>query len=105
MLKITDTALAQIKASMTEETNGLALRIAALQAENGAIQYGMGFDDQKSDEDAVVELDGLEILIAPGSRDLLIGATIDYVPLENEEMHFIFINPNDPNHKAPAEDN
>jgi len=104
MLKITDTALAQIKTSMTEETAGLSLRIAALQGEDGSIQYGMGFDDNKSDEDAVVELDGLEVLIAPGSRDLLIGATIDYVPLENEEMHFIFINPNDPNHKAPAVD-
>ena len=63
----------------------------------------MGFDDNKSDEDAVVELDGLEVIIAPSSRDLLIGATIDYVPLENEEMHFIFINPNDPNHKAPQD--
>ena len=104
MLKITDTALTQIKTSMSEETTGMSLRIAALQADNGSIQYGMGFDDNKTDEDVVVELDGLEILIAPGSRDLLIGATIDYVPLENEEMHFIFINPNDPNHKAP-EDN
>jgi len=101
MLKITDTALTQIKTSITEETAGMSLRVAALQADNGSIQYGMGFDDNKTDDDVVVELEGLEILIAPGSRDLLIGATIDYVPLENEEMHFIFINPNDPNHEAP----
>lgn len=103
MLKITDTALAQIKQSMTDDTAEMSLRIAALQDDNGAIQYGMGFDDNKTDEDVIVELEGLEVLIAPSSRDLLIGATIDYVPLENEEMHFIFINPNDPNHKAPQD--
>ena len=39
MLKITDTALAQIKTSMSEETAGMSLRIAALQGDNGAIQY------------------------------------------------------------------
>lgn len=103
MLKITDTALEQIKTSMSEETTGMSLRIAALQDDSGAIQYGMGFDDDKTDEDVIVELDGLEVLIAPSSRDLLIGATIDYVALENEEMHFIFINPNDPNHKTPQD--
>ena len=103
MLKITDTALAQIKTSMSEETAGMSLRIAALQGDNGAIQYGMGFDDNKTDEDAVVELDGIEVIIAPSSRDLLIGATIDFVALEGEEMHFNFINPNDPNHKAPQD--
>jgi len=103
MLKITDTALAQIKQSMTDDTAEMSLRIAALQDDSGAIQYGMGFDDNKTEEDVIVELEGLEVLIAPSSRDLLIGATIDYVALENEEMHFIFINPNDPNHKAPQD--
>ena len=103
MLKITDTALEQIKSSTSEEMAGMSLRIAAKQADDGSIQYGMGYDDSKSEEDVVVELEGLEVLIAPSSRDLLIGATIDYVPLEDEEMHFIFINPNDPNHKAPQD--
>ena len=103
MLKITDTALTQIKASTSEEMAGMSLRIAAKQADDGSIQYGMGFDDNKSEEDVVVELEGIEVLIAPSSRDLLIGATLDYVPLEDEEMHFIFINPNDPNHKPPQD--
>ncbi|MCK4744097.1 MAG: iron-sulfur cluster assembly accessory protein [Sulfuriflexus sp.] len=103
MLKITDTALTQIKKSISEETKGMSLRIAAKQADDGSIQYGMGYDDNKAEDDVVVELEGLEVLIAPSSRDLLIGATIDYVSLEDEEMHFIFINPNDPNHKAPQD--
>lgn len=101
MLTITDAALEQIKQSITDDVAGMALRIAAAKADDDSIQYGMGFDDNKTDDDAVIELDGLEVIVAPGSRDLLIGATIDYVELEEGNMHFIFINPNDPNHKAP----
>jgi len=101
MLKITDAALAQIKKSLTDDNAGLSLRIAAAKDKDESIQYGMGFDDNKTDDDAVVDFEGLEVLIAPGSRDLLFGATIDYVALDGDTMHFIFINPNDPSHKAP----
>ncbi len=101
MLTITDAALEQIKKSMTDDNAGLSLRVAAAKDKDESIQYGMGFDDNKTDEDAVIEFDDLEVIIAPGSRDLLIGATIDYVALDGDNMHFIFINPNDPNHKAP----
>jgi len=101
MLKITEAALEQIKSSTSDETAGMSLRVAATKAADDSIQYGMGFDDNKTDEDAVVDLDGLEVIIAPGSRDLLMGATIDYVQLDDQNMHFIFINPNDPSHKAP----
>jgi len=104
MLKITDAALEQIKKSMAKDNAGLSLRIAAAKDKDDAIQYGMGFDDNKTDDDAVIELDGLEVIVAPDSRDLLIGATIDYVALDGDNMHFIFINPNDPNHKAPETD-
>lgn len=101
MLKITDAALEQIKKSMVDDNAGLSLRVAAAKDKDDSIQYGMGFDDNKTDDDAVIEFNGLEVIIAPDSRDLLIGATIDYVALDGDNMHFIFINPNDPNHKAP----
>jgi len=101
MLKISDAALEQIKKSMSESGASMSLRVAAAKGEDDAVQYGMGYDDNKTDDDAVVEFDGLEVLIAPESRDMLIGATIDYVALDGDNMHFIFINPNDPNHKKP----
>lgn len=101
MLKITDAALAQIKGSMSDETRGMALRVAASRGQDESIQYGMGFDDNKDENDAIVELDGLEVRIGASSRELLTGATIDYVQMDDNNMHFIFINPNDPSHKAP----
>jgi len=101
MLNITEAAAEQMKLSVTEETKDMPLRVAAAKMDDGSIQYGMGFDDNKADSDIVIDCDGLEILIADNCIELLSGATIDYVALEDENMHFIFINPNDPNHKAP----
>jgi len=101
MLNITEAAAEQIKLSITEETKGMPLRVAAAKMDDGSIQYGMGFDENKSDTDAVIDCEGVEVLIADNCLELLTGATIDFVELEEDNKHFIFINPNDPNHKAP----
>lgn len=98
MITITDTAIAKIKESAgQDEVQGLVLRVAAMKQDDGSIGYGMGFDEKKED-DAVVESNGIEVVIAPSSRELLIGLTIDYVTLDDGEENFIFINPNDPTH-------
>ena len=99
MITITDAAIAKIKESAEqEEVNGLSLRVAAMKQEDGSIGYGMGFDEKKENEDAVVECGGLEVIIGPSSRELLMGLTIDFVKLDDGEENFIFINPNDPTH-------
>ncbi len=61
---------------------------------DGSIVYGMGFDDER-DNDEVLECEGITVLIAPLSRDLLNGATLDFVELKPGEFQFIFINPNE----------
>jgi len=101
MLNITEAAAEQIKISVTDETKGMPLRVAVAKMDDGSFQYGMGFDENKSDDDAVIDCEGIEILVAENCRELLTGATVDYVELEDNNKHFIFINPNDPNHKAP----
>ena len=98
MITITDAAIEKIKESANQgEMQGLALRVAAMKQEDGSIGYGMGFDDKKED-DAVVDCAGIEVVVAPETKDLLIGMTIDYVKLDDGEENFIFINPNDPTH-------
>ena len=65
MITITDTAIEKIKESASQEDmQGLALRVAALKQEDGSIGYGMGFDEKK-DDDAVVDCNGIEVVIAP----------------------------------------
>ena len=44
---------------------------------------------------------GINVLVSPGSVELLTGATLDFVEINPGEQKFIFINPNDPSHKQP----
>jgi iron-sulfur cluster assembly protein len=102
MITITPQAAEQILKSAQEAGLDVAcLRLAARLGDQGAIEYGMGFDDKAEDDLQVVARD-IKVLISPGSIELLTGATIDYVEINPGELHFIFINPNDPAHKPPG---
>jgi len=81
-------------------TEGMALRLAARRLEDGLIDYAMGFDDGDHN-DSHTRSNGVEVVVAPTSTELLRDATLDYVQLEEEgEFRYIFINPNDPSHTA-----
>ncbi len=47
--------------------------------------------------------EGIQVLVSPGCVELLTGATLDFVEINPGEPRFIFINPNDPSHKAPRQ--
>jgi len=96
MITVTPQAAAQILKS----ASGAGLRLAARLDDKGVVEYGMGFDD-KAPEDVEVASNGVTILVSPGSVELLTGATLDYVELNPGEWRYIFVNPNDPSHKAP----
>ncbi len=101
MITVTPRAAAQIAKSSQQAGSGNAcLRLAARLGDKGVIEYGMGFDD-KADGDTQVVSNEVTILISPGSVELLTGATLDFVEINPGEWRFIFINPNDPSHKAP----
>jgi len=102
MIIITQKAAAQIRKS-AEQTNiqGMYLRLAARQDEDGSLLYGMGFD-AKGENDTHVVIEGIDILISGSSKELLAGATLDFVEINPGEHQFIFANPNDPSHTAPG---
>jgi iron-sulfur cluster assembly protein len=103
MITVTPQAIEQIAKSAAQAAGGSpCLRLAARLDAKGVIEYGMGLDDA-AEGDARVLCDGVTILVAPGSVELLSGATLDYVEINPGEWRFIFINPNDPSHKAPKE--
>lgn len=103
MIIITPAAAAQIKLSAEQgKTEGMSLRIAASRNDDNSIHYGMGFDDSKED-DVTVPADDIEIIVSASSAELLKNTTIDFVELEPNKFQFIFMNPNDPNYKAPSE--
>lgn len=100
MFKITPAAATQIKKNNTDD---LPLRIAAKYEEDGSIHYGMGFDDRGLDEDITIKSEGISIVIEASSVPILNDTTLDFVTLEGDEENFIFINPKDPNYKAPSD--
>ena len=103
MITVTPAAAAQIKLSAEQgKTEGMSLRIAATRNDDNSIHYGMGFDDSKED-DITVNTGDIEIIISTSSAELLKNSTIDFVELEPEKYQFIFLNPNDPDYKAPSE--
>lgn len=104
IVTFSDSAMAQIKKSASESEHGsMGLRIAARMTADETIDYGMGYDEAKED-DVQFAHDGISFMIAPDCLELLHGAHLDFVEMEDGEYHFIFLNPNDPNYKPPKDD-
>lgn len=103
MIKITPTAAKQIKISAQQgKTEGMPLRIAATKNDDDSFHYGMGFDDAR-EEDISVTSEGIEIIIAEVSAELLKDTVLDFVELEPGKSQFIFMNPGDPEYVPPSE--
>jgi iron-sulfur cluster assembly protein len=104
MIRITPAAAQQIRTAAEQSgAQDMCLRIAVTLGDNNAFEYGMGFDDRK-DSDFHTVSEGIDVVIADNQKDVLMGATLDYVELNPGEFRFIFTNPNDPAHgTAPAQ--
>lgn len=101
MITITPQAATQIrKASEQADAEDMYLRLAAKREDDGNIEYAMGFDDMGG-QDQIYTSEGIDVLISESCKDLLRGATVDYVEISTGQHEFIFLNPNDSRHQAP----
>ena len=101
-IEITQAAASQILASAQHSgMQGMPLRIAAKRNAEGSIEYAMGHDDVR-EHDSTLHYHGVDVIVAPTSTELLSGATLDYVGLEEGDSQFIFLNPNDPAYVPPV---
>ena len=100
-LVVTKSAAQQILASAESAGHqGTPLRVAAKRRSDGSVEYAMGFDESHN-EDAAIHWHGVNVIVAPTSTELLSGATLDYVELDDGSRQFIFMNPNDPHYIPP----
>lgn len=95
MLTLTPAAAHQIQSAIPPEasTEGLTLRIAARRGMDGSIEYAMGMDSERENDQTIV-VEGISLLVNEHSADLLVGVTVDFVE-ENGQPLFVFMNPND----------
>ena len=103
MFTVTRAAAKQVRRfAASGDTEELALRVTASRAGDGGIDYRMGFDDVGVD-DTLLSTNGVDVVIATADKTLLNGTVLDYVEIEPGDHRFIFLNPNDPHHRPPAE--
>jgi iron-sulfur cluster insertion protein len=93
-LVFTDNAANKVKNLIDEEgNNALKLRVFVSGGGCSGFQYGFTFDEDTSEDDTVMQKNGVTLLIDPMSYQYLIGAEIDYQ--ENlEGAQFVIKNPN-----------
>ena len=102
MITLTEAAAKQIQLSADQgQMKGMPLRLAAKRNPDHSLHYAMGFDDIPSENDHNFNSEGIDIVIADSSIELLKDTIVDYVELEPGKFNFIFLNPNDPNYVPP----
>ncbi|MDR3394690.1 MAG: iron-sulfur cluster biosynthesis family protein [Parasulfuritortus sp.] len=93
MINLTKNAAAQIaQAAQQSGSENMGLRIAARVNDAGMLEFGMGFDDERSN-DTIVESFGVTVLVHQSSAQYLQGVTIDYAESAPGESHFVFMMP------------
>lgn len=79
MITITEAANHRIKEMMAgQEDEPKFLRLGVKGGGCTGLTYGMGFDEDKKDEDVFFESNGLSVVIDPESAPLISDITIDY---------------------------
>ncbi len=93
-LVFTDAAATKVSQLIAEEGNpGLKLRVFVQGGGCSGFQYGFTFDEETNEDDAVMEKNGVTLLIDAMSYQYLVGAEIDYKD-DLQGAQFVIKNPN-----------
>lgn len=79
MIQITDSTYEKLKELLAEEGNpNLKLRVFVQGGGCSGMSYGFTFDEEKNEDDFLLDKDNVIILVDSTSIQYLSGATIDY---------------------------
>jgi iron-sulfur cluster assembly protein len=96
MFNITPAAATELLAAAARsDAEGMALRIAARPLDDGTVEFGMGFDDER-ENDETADVNGLTVLLGAKSRPYLAATVLDYVEVEPGRYDFVFIAADEP---------
>lgn len=78
-IQITNSAVAKVRALVEEEANeDLKLRVFVTGGGCSGFQYGFTFDELVAEDDAVIEKDGITVLVDAMSYPYLAGSEVNY---------------------------
>lgn len=93
-MQFSQTAANKVRGLIEEEGNErLMLRVFITGGGCSGFQYGFTFDEDREEDDTVVERDGVKLVVDPMSFQYLEGAEVDYSE-GLEGSRFIINNPN-----------
>lgn len=79
MISISESASEKIKEMLSaEETPNLFLRLGVKPGGCSGFTYGMGFDDERQEDDTYFNVNGIDVIVDPDSLKYLQGLEIDY---------------------------
>lgn len=78
-ITVSDRAARRISEILASEDGPVMLRVSVQGGGCSGFQYGFTFDDQRQDDDLVLEKDGAVVLIDQVSQMYLAGSEIDFV--------------------------
>lgn len=91
---LSDRAADKVRTLMDAEANpGLKLRVFITGGGCSGFSYGFTFDDDVAEDDAVVERDGVTMLVDAMSYQYLTGSQVDYLE-DLQGAQFVVTNPN-----------
>ena len=93
-LVFTQRAAVKVRDLIEEEGNdSLKLRVFVTGGGCAGFQYGFTFDELVADDDAIIDNDGVSLVVDAMSYQYLVGGSVDYVE-GLEGSRFIVDNPN-----------
>ncbi|HMM55528.1 MAG TPA: iron-sulfur cluster assembly accessory protein [Candidatus Desulfobacillus sp.] len=96
MFALTPAAAARvIDSARQSDAAGMPLRIAAKVEEDGRLAFGIGFDEPR-EQDLSYECEGVTLLIAPPSRELLEDMLLDFAEIAPGDWQFVFMRTSPP---------
>jgi iron-sulfur cluster assembly protein len=94
MIKLTPNAISAVEKFIKGSAEPVVgLRIAISGGGCSGFQYGMSLEQNKSEDDVVLDYGAVTLLVDPLSAPLLEGVTVDFVDSLNGSG-FKFVNPN-----------
>lgn len=78
-LLVTHNAIAKVRGLIEDEGNpDLKLRVYVTGGGCSGFQYGFTFDEASAEDDALIEREGVKVVVDSMSYPYLVGATLDY---------------------------
>jgi len=93
-ISITENAATKVRELLhAQDLDGQSLRIYIQGGGCSGFQYGFNFEEGSASDDAVLEHEGVRVVVDPMSYQYLLGAEVDYRE-DLEGARFVINNPN-----------